>query len=293
VTIVNLVNDEKYEGKSMGVIALQGHAQARLIEKLLAERLEPKVMEERRLRCGEPATFQGDERDVIFLSLVIAPNVHYRALTGLADQRRFNVAMSRARDQVWLFYSVKPHDLARDDLRRRLIGFFENPQIVDPVVEDLERLEREGRRPRRRGAQPAPYESWFEVDVALELLRRGYRVRPQVEVADYRIELVVEGPEARLAVECDGEEWHGPERYEYDMARQRQLERAGWTFVRVRESDFYADRQRAVSEVVRACEELGIRAMDFVEETQRGHIGGPTGRAQVPRWSGQLAAARM
>ena len=270
-TIVKLVDDEAYKGKTMGVIALQGHAQAQFIETLLAQKLHPKVIEERRLRCGEPTTFQGDQRDVIFLSLVIAPNVHYRALTRLPDQRRFNVAMSRARDQVWLFHSVKPHDLAPDDLRRRLVSFFETPQkaAVHALLEDLDRLEREARRHRQRGNQPAPYESWFEVDVALELLRRKLCVRPQVDVAGYRIDLVVEGVDARLAVECDGDDWHGPEQYEYDMARQRQLERVGWTFVRVRASDFYLDRQRAVNAVVEACEELGIHPVDFVDEGQR------------------------
>ncbi len=269
-TIVKLVDDEAFEGKTMGVIALQGHAQAQLIETLLAQRLDPKVIEERRLRCGEPATFQGDQRDVIFLSLVIAPNVQYRALTRLPDLRRFNVAMSRARDQVWLFHSVKPHDLGPDDLRRRLVSFFESPQnaAIDALFEDLDRLEREARGPRRLGTQPDPYESWFEVDVALELSRRKFRVRPQVEVAGRRIDLVVEGRDARIAVECDGDNWHGPEQYERDMARQRQLERAGWTFVRVRESDFYADRQRAVNAVIEACEQLGIRPWDFVDELQ-------------------------
>ncbi len=270
-TIVKLVDDEAYEGKTMGVIALQGHAQAQLIETLLAQRLDPRVIEVRRLRCGEPATFQGDQRDVIFLSLVIAPNVNYRALTRLPDQRRFNVAMSRARDQVWLFHSVKAHDLAFEDLRRRLVTFFESPQTaaVDVLFEDLDRLEQAARGPRRRGNQPKPYESWFEVDVALELLRRKFRVRPQVAVAGYRIDLVVEGLDERLAVECDGDEWHGAEQYERDMARQRQLERAGWTFVRVRESDFHANRQVAINAVIEACEELGIRPVDFVDEPQR------------------------
>lgn len=268
-TIVRLVDEEAYEGKTMGVIGLQGHAQAQLIETLLAKRLDPGVMENRRLRCGEPASFQGDERDVIFLSLVIAPNVNYRALTRLSDQRRFNVAMSRARDQVWLFHSVKPHDLGPDDLRRRLVSFFERPQALDVVFEDLDRLEREAKKPPRRGTPPDPYESWFEVDVALELLRRKFRVRPQVEVAGRWIDLVVEGVDARLAVECDGDEWHGAEQYDRDMQRQRQLERAGWTFVRVRESEFYVDRRRALAAVLEACEELRIRPLGFVEEPRR------------------------
>lgn len=266
--IESVIASDPHEGKSMGVIALQGHAQSELIENLIAQRLDPKTIEERRLRCGEPASFQGDQRDVMFLSLVIAPNVNFRALTRLPDQRRFNVAMSRARDQVWLVHSVRQHDLGPDDLRKRVLSFFETSGRGEPekLREDLDRLERQARGPRRRGNQPEPYESWFEVDVALELLRRKYAVRPQVEVAGKRIDLVVEGIDSRLAVECDGEEWHGAEEYEHDMARQRQLERAGWTFVRVRESDFYADRDRAMKTVTDACEDLGIYSADHVEE---------------------------
>ena len=264
--IEKIVNDEEYRGKSIGVIALQGNAQAHLIEHDLAKRLDPETMEERRLRCGGPAAFQGDERDVIFLSLVTAPNVRHRALTTLSDQRRFNVAMSRARDQVRLFHSVRQHDLGPDDLRRRLIAFFENPVhgALRRQSEDLNRLEREARSRRLKGNQPEPYESWFEFDVALELLRLGFAVRPQVEVAGYRIDLVVEGSDARLAVECDGDAWHGAERYEHDMMRQRQLERAHWTFVRIRESAWYANRGAAVKTVVGACKFLGIRPVRAV-----------------------------
>jgi hypothetical protein len=79
---------------------------------------------------------------------------------------------------------------------------------------------------------------------------------------------VVEGLSNRLAVECDGETWHGPDRFEDDMARQRQLERAGWTFVRIRESEFYADRTQAVHRIIRACEELGIRLLREEEREQ-------------------------
>ncbi|ROR02920.1 AAA domain-containing protein [Desulfosoma caldarium] len=263
--ILECLDSEAYEGKTMGVIVLQGHAQAELIEKKLAEVLEPKVRKERKLRCGVPATFQGDQRDVIFLSLVVAPNYRFRALTGLPDQRRFNVAMSRARDEVFLFHSVQQHDLSREDLRWRLLNFFyssRDQQALEVLYEELDRLEREAKRSHRQPLEPPdPYDSWFEVDVALELSRRKYQLRPQVEVAGYRIDLVLEGLDRRLAVECDGEAWHGPERFDHDMARQRQLERAGWTFVRIRESEFYADRDSAVRRIVEACEELGIRPL--------------------------------
>ncbi len=129
-TVLQCLNDEAYEGKSMGVIVLQGRAQADLIERRLATTLDPRIIAERKLRCGVPATFQGDQRNVIFLSLVASPDSperHFRALTELNFQRRFNVAMSRAKDQVWLFHSVQQSDLRPDCLRRRLLQFFESP----------------------------------------------------------------------------------------------------------------------------------------------------------------------
>jgi very-short-patch-repair endonuclease len=159
---------------------------------------------------------------------------------------------------------VQQHELSREDLRWRVFNFFYGPDqgALEGLYEELDRLEREAKRSHRQpGEQPDPYGSWFEVDVALELLRRKYRLRPQVEVAGYRLDLVVEGLVNRLAVECDGEAWHGPERFDQDMARQRQLERASWTFVRIRESEFYADREGAVRRIVEACEELGIRPL--------------------------------
>jgi very-short-patch-repair endonuclease len=105
---------------------------------------------------------------------------------------------------------------------------------------------------------PAPFESWFEVDVALELLRSDFNVLAQHEVAGKRIDLVVEGGQARLAVECDGDNWHGADRYEADMQRQRQLERCGWEFFRVRESAFYTDKITALKQLWFMLEERGI-----------------------------------
>lgn len=256
--IEQCLTDKKYEGKSMGVVVLQGHAQAELIERLLARTVPPQVRLNRKLRCGVPATFQGDQRDVIFLSLVIAQNHRFRALTEIEAIRRFNVAMSRARDQVFLFHSVQLADLSVDDLRYRLLRFFLRPQDEE-LHEEAERLMTACvRTPRRPGNQPDPYESWFEVDVAIELLRRGYKIRPQWEVSGYRIDLVVEGAENRIAVECDGDDWHGLDRLEHDLNRQRQLERAGWRFVRVRASEFYYDREAAMDRIVRVCTENRI-----------------------------------
>ena len=258
-------NTGRYHGKSMGVVVLQGEAQARLIEMKLMERLGLAEMERRRLVCGRSMHFQGDERDIIFLSMVAATsdssgaNVGIHPLTRLDDVRRFNVSASRAKDQMYLFHSVTRDDLRENCLRRRLLEFFENttPRTIEGV--DLDELEYQAREKKRHIIkQPDPFESWFELDVALDIARRGFRVIPQYEVANRRIDLVVEGGNARLAVECDGDEWHGPDEYEDDMIRQRQLERCGWEFFRVRRSVFVLDRKQALERLWRVLEERGI-----------------------------------
>lgn len=259
--IAKMCNDSQYDDKTMGVVVLQGEAQAGEIEKQLLERLGAEEMERRRLVCGNPYSFQGDERDIMFLSLVAATNERIGPLTKAADERRFNVAASRARDMMILFHSVTCDDLSASCLRRRLLDFFENmqPQQIDGI--DRDELERRAAQDNRRVVSPpALFESWFEVDVALELLRKDFTVLAQHEVAGKRIDLVIEGGQARLAVECDGDNWHGADRYEADMQRQRQLERCGWEFFRVRESAFYSNKENALAGLWQALEEREIYA---------------------------------
>ena len=265
--IAELCNDStgRYDGKSMGVVVLQGTEQARLIQTQLLEQLGARQIENRRLICGNPSDFQGDERDIIFLSMVAATsdgsddNVRIGALARPADERRFNVAASRAKDQMYLFHSVTRNDLSENCFRRRLLEFFENTTPRTIVGIDLDELERKAREENRHIVKPPnPFESWFELDVALEIARRGFNIIPQFEVASRRIDLVIEGGNARLAVECDGDEWHGAEEYEADMSRQRQLERCGWEFFRVRQSAFIHDKERALEGLWRALDEREI-----------------------------------
>jgi very-short-patch-repair endonuclease len=258
--IAELCRDPRYADKTMGVIVLQGEAQASLITDLLLEQLDIGEMLHRRLVCGNAYSFQGDERDIMFLSMVAAPNERIGPLAKPADERRFNVAASRARDQLWLFHSVCCDDLSPSCLRRRLLEFFvdDKPQQIAGV--SLEEIERRAAQDNRRIIQPPrPFDSWFEVDVALQLIRKGFNIVPQYELAGKRIDLVVEGgDQARLAIECDGDRWHGVDQYEADMQRQRMLERCGLEFYRVRESTFYANPEQSMQNVWRLLQERGI-----------------------------------
>lgn len=262
--IKQCIKNPIYNGKSIGVISLLSHYQARYIETLLLEELGPEEMEQRNLVCGDAYAFQGDERDVMFLSMVSAPTEGRRigTLASQRDERRFNVAASRAKDQMWLFHTATLNDLSPNCLRYKLLQYCQNPHVETTEVggldvEELKTIARTSDRDRDRS--PSPFDSWFEVDVFLRIIGRGYRVIPQFEVIGYHIDLVVEGMRGRLAVECDGDAWHGPENYAEDMGRQRDLERCGWTFWRVRGSTFYRDPATALKGLWSALDRRGIR----------------------------------
>jgi very-short-patch-repair endonuclease len=233
----------EYRSKTFGVVSLLGEEQAVQIETLVRQSLPPAQLMACQFLCGTAAQFQGDERDVMFLTMVDSPGDGPLAKHDIDLYRqRFNVAASRPRDQLWVAHSLDPkRDLKPGDVRRRLIEHAENPRALLELQLADERTESE-----------------FERLVLRKLLDEGYRVTPQWPVGWYRIDLVVEGNGRRLAVECDGDRFHPLEKIAEDMERQAVLERLGWRFVRIRGSEFFRDQIGAMAPVFAKLAELDI-----------------------------------
>jgi very-short-patch-repair endonuclease len=229
---------------SFGVVSLVGDEQAIEIDNLLRSHLSPDRYELHRFLCGNAAQFQGDERDVIFISLV---DTAQRGPLSLRDQelfkQRFNVAASRARDQMWIVHSLSPNnDLKADDLRRQLIEHAQDPSRLMRALEEKEKRT----------------QSAFEREVMKRLIAAGYRVAPHWRVGAFRIDLVVEGDGRRLAIECDGDRYHPLEKLPEDMDRQSVLERMGWIFTRIRGTEFFRNPERAMKPVFEKLQLLEI-----------------------------------
>lgn len=239
-----LIKNDKYAGRSIGVVTLLGGMeQAKFIDSLVRERCPAAELHGREFACGDASTFQGSERDIIFISLVADPeNCH--PLSGNGAEQRFNVAASRARDRMYLIRSVTLDHLSQKDVRRTLLEYFSKPLTEEEVDQDgLIKL----------------CESGFEQQVFTRLVERGYRVIPQVKSGAFRLDMVVEGAnDNRLAIECDGDAFHGPDRWEADMNRQRILERAGWTFWRCFASSWSMHKEEIFAELLQRLADLGI-----------------------------------
>jgi len=248
--IAALLASERFAGRSIGVVSLLGMEQAKHIDWVVRQRCDTPELLRRRFECGDARTFQGSERDIMFLSLVVDPH-DCKAVSGNLFDQRFNVAASRARDRMYLVRSVKPSDLSEKDLRVTLLNHFDKPMILDKEEAEalLDRCE-----------------SGFEQQVFKELSSRGYRVVPQVKTGAYRIDMVVEGEaDTRLAIECDGDEFHGPDRWPHDMHRQRVLERAGWVFWRCFASTWALRRDDVLGELLDRLKAMGIAPQGAID----------------------------
>lgn len=258
----DLAEDDAYAKRSFGVIALRSGQQTRLLEDLIDTRIDPAVRERHNIRVGTAEQFQGDERDVILLSLVIDAGHAARPLTGQGDGRRFNVAASRARDQMWLFTSVTPDQLRSKDLRHSLLTYMQAPPELQGTSPSLATVSPDER--------CEPFDSLFEQRVFRRIKERGYHVVPQWKVSGKRIDLVVVGAAGRLAVECDGSPYHStPDQIRDDYERERELRRARWQFWRVRSSEFALSPEDSMAPLWKRLDALGIRP--GVTEEARGN----------------------
>lgn len=262
--LVELLNDPKYDERdderggtrptTFGVVTLLGNDQGKFITNLIRQKIGEEEIEKRKIIAGNPYAFQGDERDIILISMVKAPDQNdiEKNITPLTANRkenkqRVNVAMSRARDKMILFHSVARNELNNEnDLRAQILDWFYNPK-KEEIKWGREALETEFKRGRT---------SQFSVDVGNIILNKGYKVIPEFEVASHRIDLVIQGENARLAVECDGDQYHTD--WEADQRREDILRRAGWKFWRVTGSAFYKHDEEALKTLWLTLDELGI-----------------------------------
>jgi very-short-patch-repair endonuclease len=264
---------------SLGIAAFSQAQQEAILDLLEVERRNhPGVLE--RLDQAHPfeplfvknlENVQGDERDVIFISVGYGPDERGTVTMALGPikqeggERRLNVLMSRARMRCEVFTSLRADDVRLSDgssrglaVLRQFLRFAETGEMDDPA-------------PAGREA-----ESPFEAQVAAALRSRGYEVDAQVGSIGFFIDLAVRDPRRAgayiLGIECDGASYHSAKSArDRDRLRQDALEARGWRLHRIWSSDWW----RNPAEELERC----IQAI----ETARAVGGAPPPPAAAPR----------
>lgn len=251
-TVVSLIKAciemKEYADSSFGVISLLGDEQSDLIQKMIVEKIDVTDIEKHDILCGNSSHFQGDERDVIFLTMVDSNSgeVPLRVMTDgteSARKKRYNVAASRAKNQMWVVNSLDiDNDLKTGDIRKEFLEYVSSPKEM-LLTEEMEKNS----------------ESVFEEKIAKYLISEGYHIEQQWEAGLYKIDMVALFQDKKVAIECDGEKWHSTEeQIREDMERQNVLERCGWEFIRIRGSRYFKNPESAMKTLIEELNRKGI-----------------------------------
>jgi very-short-patch-repair endonuclease len=245
----------RFPNKSLGVACLsaqQRDAVDDMIDKLGSRpEVEGFTPKGERLFVKNLEAVQGDERDVIFISVGYGvaqnesrPFLHFGPVSREGGERRLNVLASRAREKCIVFSSITAADIPADSeargtrMLRALLGFAETGKLSG-------------------GTPGGGFDSPFEEAVARVIREAGFHVHSQVGVSSFRIDLGVIDPpkpgEYILGVECDGAAYHSARSArDRDRLRQEVLEGRGWRLHRIWSTDWFRNPQRETDKLIAA-----------------------------------------
>ena len=273
--IIKRLTDSKLCKQSIGIVTLNTEQQ-RTVEDLLddARRQNPQIEPFFQSTDTYDSVFvknlesvQGDERDIIILSLGYGPtepggltmSMNFGPLNKSGGERRLNVAITRAIREVLLFSSF---DSSMIDLDRT------SALAVEHLKHYLEFAEKG---PDVLASQPTAacsvdqFDSDFEKEVANNLRSKGWKIQTQIGVSKFRIDLGIVHPDKPgrylAGIECDGATYHSsPSARDRDRVRHIILEDLGWRLIRVWSTDYFQDSDSALSRI--HCQLENILARD-------------------------------
>lgn len=197
---------------------------------------------------------QGDERDVVFISVGFGPDKDGTITMGFGPlalgggERRLNVLISRARQRCEVFSSLRADDIVLERARSRGAAVLKRfLKFAETGFLDAET------------STGKDYDSEFELQVAKALQVYGYKVEPQVGVAGFFVDLAVKDPtnEGRflLGVECDGATYHSARwARDRDRLREEVLESRGWRIHRIWSTDWFRQPNEQLKKLLTAIE---------------------------------------
>lgn len=265
--VIRRLTDPELSRYSLGIVTFSQAQQNLVLDKLDEARREHPAIEtffdpqrEEPVFVKNLENVQGDERDIILFSICYGPDaagkvsMNFGPLNRDGGERRLNVAVTRAKEEVIVFTSLKGEQI---DLNRTgALG----------VAHLKFYLEYAEQGPEAFAARITPgsadaYDSVFEKEVANFLRAEGFTVQTQVGCSGYRLDLALVDPENPgrylLAVECDGATYHrSPSARDRDRLRQMVLEGLGWRIVRLWSTDWWRNRSAAEETLRKRIEEV-------------------------------------
>lgn len=283
------------ERLTLGVITFNGEQQGLILDLLDEERRKNPELEwffeddrEEPVIVKNLENIQGDERDIMLFSITFGPDhagklsMAFGALNSDGGEKRLNVAITRARQELHIFASVRADQI--DLTRTKALGVKHLKGFLDFAARGPVAL------PSQDDGSLGPVENVFEAAIKAAIEAKGWELRPQIGVSGFRIDLGVVHPDHAgvylAGVECDGATYHGSATArDRDKVRQAVLENLGWTILRIWSTDWFKNSKAVVERIhdaltnhleddrARRAEEDATRVTSFDEELPADDIG--------------------
>ncbi|MGL6130960.1 MAG: AAA domain-containing protein, partial [Fusobacteriaceae bacterium] len=210
---------------------------------------------------------QGDERDIIIFSIAYAKGLdgkmkfNFGSLTQKGGENRLNVAISRAKQKIYIVTSIEPEELIVEDLKnmgpKLLKKYLQYTRAVSlnlkEVAKDiLNSLSVKTKEFNEVDIFDSPFEE--QVCNALRKINTEYEIHTQVGDSGYKIDLGIFDSKTSsyiLGIECDGATYHSmPSARERDIYRQKFLESKGWKIHRIWSTNWWNNPEVEIKKII-------------------------------------------
>ena len=209
---------------------------------------------------------QGDERDIIIFSIGYARNeygkvvAHFGPLSAEGGENRLNVAITRAKEKIYVVTSIEPEELAVEGTKNAGPKIFKSYLKYVRAVSNKKKKEAEfildSFKPTLPQSQEVVVENNLEKYIKDDLIKLGYDVETNLGNTNYKLSLAVYDAKLDrylLGIECDYSAFKSSDSIlERDVYRNKFLESRGWKIMRVWSRDWWLNKNKVISNIVKA-----------------------------------------
>ena len=209
---------------------------------------------------------QGDERDIIIFSIGYARNeygkvvAHFGPLSVEGGENRLNVAITRAKEKIYVITSIEPEELVVEGTKNAGPKIFKSYLKYVRAVSNKKNKEAQfildSFKPSLPQAQADEVVNQLEYEIKEALVKLGYSVETNLGNTDYKLSLAVyDKTKDRylLGIECDYAAFKSSDSIlERDVYRNKFLESRGWSIMRVWSRDWWMNKEKVINSIVKA-----------------------------------------
>ncbi len=255
--IARRLKNPKLSSYSIGVVTFN-EAQQNLIEDLIEKKIpsyESKNPGGETIFVKNLENVQGDERDVILFSTTYAPkdngklSLNFGPLSREKGERRLNVAITRAREEMIVFTSMKPEDIESDKAKNAGASYLKSFLLFAEHGTSI--------LPNNVRNHISSSSTSIADFIAVDLKKLGYDVKTNVGSSSFKVDVAVTDPTNKnhysLGILVDGDSYcSSPTCRDRNIVEPGVLKQLGWNLYRVWSVEYLDHPQEVIKNIVKA-----------------------------------------